>query len=274
MSDIPEGNIPELVRSLEASATLSAPLETRRWRSADLFFFLAFAGMWLLLAPLVAYAGYAVLRPIMGWHVHTQVLPENAFFAVVTQTIYYVPLLAYVYLLIVVHYRQAFWTGLKWGALSFLRVARCFVGGIALSLFTLVALALLPDKQGFPLEQLFASRHAAYLVGGFAVLVAPFMEELIFRGVLFAFFENLVGLRFAVVTTALLFAGLHVPEYWGAWHHAALILLVGVVFSVARGLTGSMAPSVLLHFAYNTTLMTGLFIGSQHFREIQAVVNH
>ena len=76
MSDIPEGNIPELVRSLEASATLSAPLETRRWRSADLFFFLAFAGMWLLLAPLVAYAGYAVLRPIMGWQVHTQVLPE------------------------------------------------------------------------------------------------------------------------------------------------------------------------------------------------------
>src|SRR6516164_3784553 len=106
MSDIPEGNIPELVRSLEASATLSAPLETRRWRSADLFFFLAFAGMWLLLAPLVAYAGYAVLRPIMGWQVHTQVLPENAFFAVVTQTIYYVPLLAYVYLLIVAHYQQ------------------------------------------------------------------------------------------------------------------------------------------------------------------------
>jgi len=106
------------------------------------------------------------------------------------------------------------------------------------------------------------------------VLVAPFMEELIFRGVLFAFFENLVGLRFAVVSTALLFAGLHVPEYWGAWHHAALILLVGVVFSMARGLTGSLAPSVILHFAYNTTLMTGLFIGSQHFREIQGVLTH
>ena len=148
------------------------------------------------------------------------------------------------------------------------------MGGIALALFTLVALVLLPDKQSFPLEQLFTSRRAAYLVGGFAVLVAPFMEELIFRGVLFAFLENLVGLRFAVVSTALMFAALHVPEYWGAWHHAALILLVGVAFSAARGLTGSLAPSVILHFAYNTTLMTGLFIGSERFREIQGVVSH
>jgi len=236
--------------------------------------FLAFAGLWLLLGPLVTLMGYAVLRPFMGWQVRTQALSENAFFAVVTQTIYYVPLLAYVYFVIVIRYQRDFWTGLKWGGLSLPRAARCFIGGIALALFTLMALALLPDKQSFPLEQLFTSRRAAYLVGGFAVLIAPFMEELIFRGVLFAFFENLVGLRFAIVSTALLFAGLHVPEYWGAWHHAALILLVGVVFSTARGLTGSLAPSVLLHFAYNTTLMTGLFVGSQHFHEIQGIVNH
>jgi membrane protease YdiL (CAAX protease family) len=274
MPDIPEDNIPHLVVPLEVPNPGTAPPGPQRWKLPDLFFFLAFAVLWLLLAPLAAYMGYAVLRPLMGWRVRTQTLPENAFFAVVTQTIYYVPLLAYVYFLIVVHYRQAFWTGLKWGGLSLPRVMRCLMGGIALSAFTLVALALLPDKQSFPLEQLFTSRRAAYLVGGFAVLVAPFMEELIFRGVLFSFFENLVGLRFAVVSTALLFAGLHVPEYWGAWHHAALILLVGVVFSVARGLTGSLAPSVILHFAYNTTLMTGLFIGSQHFREIQGVLDH
>src|SRR6516225_4520325 len=124
MPEMPEDNIPQLVASPEVPSPGTAPPGRQRWRLPDLFFFLAFAGMWLLLAPLVTYAAYAVLRPIMGWQVHTQVLPENAFFAVVTQTIYYVPLLAYVYLLIVVHYRQAFWTGLKWGALSFLRVAR------------------------------------------------------------------------------------------------------------------------------------------------------
>jgi membrane protease YdiL (CAAX protease family) len=273
MPDKPE-SLPQFATPPAVLRAETALLERQRWRLTDLFFFLAFAGIWLVLAPLVAYTGYALLRPLMGWQVPTQALPENAFFAVVTQTIYYVPLLACVYFLIVVHYQQAFWAGLKWGGLSLPRVARCFMGGIILALFTLVALVFMPDKQSFPLEQLFTSRRAAYVVGGFAVLVAPFMEELIFRGVLFAFFENLLGLRFAVVATALLFAGLHVPEYWGAWHHAALILLVGVAFSAARGLTGSLAPSVILHFAYNTTLMTGLFIGSEHFRQIQGVVNH
>ncbi len=252
----------------------TAPPEPRCWRLSDLFFFLAFAAVWLPLSPLVALLGYAVLRPITGWQVRPPALPENAFFQIASQTIYYVPILAYVYFLIVIHYQQPFWTGLKWKSLSWPRVAQCFMGGLALALFTLLALVLLPDKQSFPLEQLFTSPRAAYVVGGFAVLVAPFMEELIFRGVLFAFLESLVGLRFAILSTALLFAGLHVPEYWGAWHHAALILLVGVVFSAARGVTGSLAPSVILHLAYNTTLMIGLFIGTQHFRGIHGVVNH
>ncbi len=269
-----EGNIPQLVTPPEGQGVVTLPPEPRRWRLPDLFFFLAFAAMWLLLSPLVTYVGYAVLRPIMGWHVHPPALQQDAFFAVVGQTVFYIPILAYVYFLIVIHYRQSFWNGLKWKSPSRSRAAQFFVGGVTLALLTLLVLMLLPDKESFPLEQLFTSPRAAYVVGGFAVLVAPFMEELIFRGVLFAFFENLVGLRFAIVSTALLFAGLHVPEYWGAWHHAALILLVGMVFSAARGATGSLAPSVILHLAYNTTLMIGLFIGTQHFREIQGVVHH
>ena len=253
---------------------VTSPPEPRRWRLPDLFLFLAFAAVWLLLSPLVTYVGYVVLRPIMGWQVHPLALQQDAFFAVVGQTIFYIPILAYVYFLIVIHYRQSFWNALKWKSPSRSRAAQFFAGGMILALLTLLVLMLLPDKESFPLEQLFTSPRAAYVVGGFAVLVAPFMEELIFRGVLFAFFENLIGLRFAIVSTALLFAGLHVPEYWGAWHHAALILLVGVVFSAARGATGSLAPSVILHLAYNTTLMIGLFIGTQHFREIQGVVHH
>jgi membrane protease YdiL (CAAX protease family) len=269
MSDIPDHNIPQLVAPPEVPSLATAGPEPRRWRLTDLFFFLAFAALWLLLSPLVTYMGYAVLRPILGWHVGPAALQENAFFAVATQTIYYVPMLAGVYFLVVIHYEQPFWAGLKWKSLSWPRTAQWFMGGLVLALFTLLALAALPDKGSFPMEQLFTSPQAAYAVGGFAVLVAPFMEELIFRGVLFAFLENLAGLPFAIVSTALLFAGLHVPEYWGAWHHAALILLVGLVFSSARGVTGSLAPSVILHLAYNATVMIGLFIGTQHFRGIQ-----
>ena len=146
-----------------------------------------------------------------------------------------------------------------------------FVSGIALSFAVLGASGLLPDKKPFPLEQMFNSPGAAYTLAAFAIVVAPFMEELIFRGVLFSFFECHGGVRFAVIGTALLFGALHVPEYWGAWTHALLILGVGLIFSVTRAITGSLAPSVVLHIAYNTTLMTLLFFGTHHFKSVEAL---
>jgi hypothetical protein len=98
------------------------------------------------------------------------------------------------------------------------------------------------------------------------------MEELIFRGLLFGIFESQVGLHFAIVTTAILFGGLHVPEYWGAWNHMFLIFLVGLVFSLARGLSGSLAPSVFLHMGYNWSMMIALFMATAHFRNMSALL--
>jgi len=139
--------------------------------------------------------------------------------------------------------------------------------GAALSLGIEFAPTLLPDKNKFPLVQLFSSPAAAYALALFAILIAPPIEELLFRGVLFAFFERL-GIRFAVAATALLFAGLHLQEYQGAWNHELLILIVGLVFSLARALTGSLAPSIVLHMSYNATQMVVLFLASDHFRSI------
>jgi uncharacterized protein len=98
------------------------------------------------------------------------------------------------------------------------------------------------------------------------------MEELIFRGVLFAFFQKNGGLRFAILGTAVLFAGLHIPEYWGAWDHVVLILVVGLVLSSTRGLTDSLTPSVILHAAYNATLMGVLYLQTDQFRKLPAIL--
>ena len=241
------------------------------WSWRDLALFVGFGALALMLSNLLALAGYAGLRPIMGWHTPTQALPDNPFFLLTLQSIFYALLFGYIYLLIVVHYGRPFWTGVQWRNPTAPQSFGYFLGGILLAVAVQFAPTLLPDKETFPLERLFSSPQAAYAVAAFAVLIAPFMEELIFRGVLFSFFETKIGLRFAVVSTAVFFAGLHVPEYWGAWNHVFLILLVGVMFSLARGLTGSLAPSIILHLAYNASLMTGLFIGTQHFRMLHTI---
>jgi membrane protease YdiL (CAAX protease family) len=239
------------------------------WTFRDLLLFLGFAILALVISNFVTLAAYAALRPIMGWPLSPEAIAQNAFFLLAAQLIFYVLIFAYVYLLVVFYYRLKFWDGIHWGRLTKQRLLRYIAVGIAVTVAVQLIPIFLPDKRRFPLERLFSSPESSYAVAAFAVVIAPFMEELIFRGVLFEVFELRVGLGFAIAATAVLFAAMHVAEYWGAWDHVFLIFLVGLAFSLTRGLTKSLAPSVVMHMTYNTCLMVGLFFSTSHFRVIQ-----
>ena len=243
------------------------PLAPREiWKPRDLLLLVAFIPFALLASKLVVLIGYVVLQPFTGWHVKVDAVQSDTIFLLVQQCVFYVFILGFLFLLAMLEHRQPFWKSLGWKKPTARQVAGYLAGGGGLAVAVGVALSMRPDTQGFPLEQLFNSRIACYAIGAFAIAVAPVVEELVFRGLLFAILERAVGLRFAVVATAVLFAGLHVPEYWHAWNHVFMILIVGMVFSLARGLTGSLTPSIILHIGYNSLMMTGLFFSSQHFR--------
>jgi hypothetical protein len=219
-------------------------------------------------ANFLTVTGYMLLAPVGGWKGHPDALRHNTFFLLSLQGVFHGLLLGVVYLFLVVNHRLPFWESLKWRRAGGRTVWRFFLAGIVLAMFIQLAPPLLPDRDDFPLRKLFSSPESGYAIAVFAILIAPFMEELIFRGVFFAFFEQLVGVRLAVLGTAALFAALHVPEYWGAWNHVMLITVVGLAFSLARGLTGSVAPSYILHVAYNTSLITALYFQTQGFRHL------
>ncbi|HLW79804.1 MAG TPA: CPBP family intramembrane glutamic endopeptidase [Terriglobia bacterium] len=263
---------PEFAPQSASPPAIPSPPGPLPWRGRDLGFFIAFAAATLVLANFLALAAYALLRPLMGWHMSAQDAASNPIFLVVTQSLYYGLLMAYIYVLVAVHYDLHFWKGLGWRSPTPRSALRFMMAGVVLGFIIARAPNLLPERQNFPLEELFNSPQGAYAVAIFAIVAAPLVEEIIFRGVLFAFFERLVGLRFAITATALLFAGLHVPEYWGAWNHVFLILVVAFALSLARGLTGSLASSILLHFSYNFSLMIALFLSSQHFRSIHGLL--
>jgi membrane protease YdiL (CAAX protease family) len=252
-----------------AGPPAAAPAELPEvWKIPDLILLILFIPVDLFLSNLLAFMGYRALKPWTGWHATPQALSHNPFFLLSLQTVFYIFLLAYLYLLIAIHYRAPFWETLRWRRISLRQASRFFLGGIILAFLVLFAPALFPESKSFPLEKLFSSAGAAYAICAFAVLVAPVMEELLFRGVAFAFLEKYGGLRIAVVGTALLFAGLHIPEYWGAWNHVLLIFVVGFALSLARGITGSLTPSVILHLAYNATLMAILYLQTNQFRGV------
>ncbi len=248
-----------------------APRPRELWRLRDLLFFVLFIPVALLISNIAVAIGYAVLAPVVGWHASLIQLRMNAIFLLTLQFVFYALLFAYIYFLVTLYYHSPFWKGLSWRKLSAHNAVRYLLGGIALSMIIMIIPPFLPEKKGFPLEKLFSSPASAYAVAVFAVLIAPFMEELLFRGLLFAFFEKHGGLTFAVIATALLFAGLHIPEYWGAWDHVVMILIVGVVFSLVRGMTRSVMPSYILHLAYNGTLMLLLYFQTHHFQKFPGV---
>jgi len=244
------------------------------WTFKNLLLLAAFTPAALFAANLIALALYTLLGPRLGRNPSGRELADNPFFLLAFQTLFYAFLFLFIYLLVAVISRQPFWEALRWRRLRVLHALGAVAGGILVAEAIRLTPPILPESESFPLERLFTSPQAGYAIGAFAILVAPFMEELLFRGVLFAVFENRVGLRFAVFTTAALFAGLHVPEYWRAWNHVLMILVVGLVFSLARGLSGSLTPSVLLHVGYNAGMMLGLYFETQHFRTLSQLLAH
>jgi membrane protease YdiL (CAAX protease family) len=86
----------------------------------------------------------------------------------------------------------------------------------------------------------------AILVFGMVVL-APAMEELLFRGLLFRLFErSRLGANGAVAITAVLFAAMHV-QYWDRWLGLSQVFLDGILLGLARKTARSVPLCFLMH---------------------------
>jgi len=56
-----------------------------------------------------------------------------------------------------------------------------------------------------------------------------------------------------------------------AWAPLLLLFLVGLVLTITRAVTKSVAASWIIHVAYNATLFGFLYVGSQGFRHLENV---
>jgi len=84
-----------------------------------------------------------------------------------------------------------------------------------------------------------------------AALSAPLVEEVVYRGVVFGGLQRSFGVRVAVGLVSLLFLAVHVPQYWGGWAGLTMLALLSLTLTVLRAATGSILPSVVLHYAFN-----------------------
>lgn len=111
---------------------------------------------------------------------------------------------------------------------------------------------LIGAEKTTTLEQIINSSLAArYTIAFLAVFTAPFIEEFIYRGVLFGAVHRLAGGIVASVTTLGLFTLIHVPQYWPNFGVIAAVGFLSVALTVIRARTGRLLPCVVIHFVFN-----------------------
>jgi membrane protease YdiL (CAAX protease family) len=125
--------------------------------------------------------------------------------------------------------------------------------GLAVVLLVLaVLLGNLFREQPTEMEKLvLSSRMTAYAVALLATATAPFVEELVYRGVLFAAVQKAAGVLWATVIVASLFAGIHVWEYWPNLGALSTIFLLSFALTLVRARTGRILPCVVIHLIFN-----------------------
>jgi membrane protease YdiL (CAAX protease family) len=189
---------------------------------------------------------------------------------VAAQFLAYVIVAIFMIMLVEGKYHVRFWRAIHWNWPS----AGWKMFGLGmLTLLTINMIGhFLPMPKTTPFDQFFASPRDAYLIAVFAVTFGPFMEELFFRGFLYPVLARHMGISWAVILTALPFALMHMFQYGYAWGVVLLIFIMGIVVTLVRAVTGSVAASFLVHVGYNTTEMVALLVATDGFRHMEKAV--
>jgi membrane protease YdiL (CAAX protease family) len=234
---------------------LNLPTWANRWAGlgglVDLILFLLTAGILMLVVAQVALvlsrkpAAEVLLDPI--FNVQVQV----AFYVLLTGLVF-----------VMVRFRRGlnFAEALALRSLTGPQVAATLFGGAVLALAIAGLNSFFPPEQALPIEQMFSTRTSIYFLAGMAVLVAPLVEEIVFRGYIYSLLEPLWGKTGAVITSGLLFGSIHFPQLWPGYFQMATICLVGIILSLTRARTGNTTTAIILHLGYNALLSVGLLL--------------
>lgn len=197
-------------------------------------------------------------------------LAQTALILVPAQTVAYLLVIAFMVQIVRLRRRYDFLTAISWNAPRGQATLVALAVGVGLALFSAVFIGLLSKwmPKSVPIEKLFRDTSSAYILSLFGVVVAPFVEELFFRGFLYPALARHIGVGGSTALTAALFAIIHQGQLAHAWVPLTWLFVVGVVLTIVRARTKSVGTCVVIHIAYNATLLVVFFISSHGFRQL------
>jgi len=202
--------------------------------------------------------------------------------------VWFAMILIFLYITLAVLRDLPFWQSLGWRKLKSEagegkgRPWMYFLAGCSLSIFVALASSQVKDVENVPIQEFLKNRTGAMLLMAMAVLVAPLVEETVYRGYLYPVLVRITSavlqffgmeypsaIRTGVVTSILvtgtLFGLMHAPQLGYTWGLVSLLTLVGVIFTFARAWTGTVLASFLLHLGYNSMIAFTSIIATKGF---------
>jgi len=158
--------------------------------------------------------------------------------------------------------------GLGWSALGFRRppllallLAPVIVFGqlVAAALMNLLVFNLMGSFENPQVEGITGGQSFSWLNFGLmlvlAGVVAPIVEEIFFRGLVYGWLRSRAPLFVAVLLSAAIFAVAHVVPIL-----IPALFVVGIILALAYELSGSLWLSILLHGLQNSLAVTLIFV--------------
>lgn len=242
------------------------------WLHFILFAFFGFFSLILIQAGFALY--YAPLRHFSNEREFERFVLSKPEFAIGSMVLWYAFLFLFLYVTLSVLRGFPFWRTLGWRRITRSGGARprspwlYLLGGGGLSLMVFLATAKVQPPDNVPIEELFRYKNTAMLFMAMAVLVAPLVEETVFRGYLYPLLAKSFGVATGVIVTGVLFGLMHGAQLGWTWSLVLVLILVGVIFTFVRARTGSVFASFLLHLGYNSMIALVTVLGTRGFTKM------
>jgi hypothetical protein len=222
-------------------------------------------------------------------------IKTNVYYLLGFEAILYFIALALSFFLFPLFWRKSFFAGIHWRGRTALHwswlLAPLAVGCFGLAMLVEV---LLPGPEHAPIEDLFRTPGAAWTMFFFGITLAPFFEEIFFRGFLLPSLatawdwivekstgklalpldENghpqwsMAAIIAASIPTSLLFALIHADQQGHSFGPFLLLFTVSLILCAVRLKLRSVAASTLVHACYNFLIFSFMLIGTGGFRHL------
>lgn len=245
--DLPAPPAPEL-----GATPSKTPQENPPWNGWDVarLALIQFVIPLLVIIPLVVLLAAKTLYRNLGFQ---QVAQQKPWIALCAQFAWYVLVLIYMVIFVEGTYHQRFSDAIRW---AWPRKTWPFLVPLGMLLALLQGLEkFFKMPKHIPMEEYLKTPSVAMLMAIFAVSLGPLMEELFFRGFLYPVLARRWGGVAAISVTSVAFALIHGWQLAFSPGLLLIILVVAVALTTVRAKTGSVASSLVVHLAYNGTLV-------------------